>query len=138
MAKPIPSKKMTSDAVLMKLLICRLYLKRIKCEFIIIKSLLTTPLGGLNCMPAAAKKTKHPYIVFTGTHCGGSPIIAGTKFPVKSIVFYILKQGMAPEELVKEFTHLTLPQIYDALSYYYEHVEEIEKELDFSEIDLQG
>ena len=80
-------------------------------------------------MPVALTRTKHPYIVFLKTHCGGSPVIAGTKFPVRSIVFYVLKQGMTPEELIKEFTHLTLPQVYDALSYYYEHREEIEREL---------
>jgi uncharacterized protein (DUF433 family) len=81
-------------------------------------------------MPVAQKiKTIHPYIVSLKSHCSGSPIIAGTKFPVRSVVFYILRQGMTPEELVKEFSHLTLPQVYDALSYYYENREEIDKEL---------
>lgn len=84
-------------------------------------------------MPLAQRvKIKHPYIVSLKTHCGGSPLIAGTKFPVRSVVFYILRQGMTPEELVKEFSHLTLPQIYDALSYYYEHRDEIDKELFFN------
>jgi uncharacterized protein (DUF433 family) len=87
-------------------------------------------------MPVAHRmKTKHPYIVSLKTHCGGSPIIAGTKFPVKSVAFYILRQGMTPEELVKEFSHLTLPQVYDALSYYYENREEIDKELSIKESD---
>lgn len=89
-------------------------------------------------MPLAQKiKTKHPYIVSLKTHCGGSPIIAGTKFPVKSVVFYILRQGMTPEELVKEFSHLTLPQIYDALSYYYENKKQIDKEMSFSELEFR-
>lgn len=89
-------------------------------------------------MPVAQKiKIKHPYIVSLKTHCGGSPVIAGTKFPVRSVVFYILRQGMTPEELIKEFSHLTLPQIYDALSYYYEHKEEIDKELSMTESDLR-
>lgn len=89
-------------------------------------------------MPVAQKaKTKHPYIVSLKTHCGGSPVITGTKFPVRSVVFYVLKQGMTPEELVKEFSHLTLPQIYDALSYYYENQEEIDKELSLTESDLK-
>jgi uncharacterized protein (DUF433 family) len=81
-------------------------------------------------MPVALKKIKHPYIVSMKTHCGGKPVIVGTKFPVKSVVFYVLKQGMTPEELVKEFSHLSLSQVYDALSYYYEHVKEIEKDLE--------
>lgn len=85
-------------------------------------------------MPVALKKIKHPYVVSTKTHCGGKPVIVGTKFPVKSVVFYVLKQGMTPEELVKEFSHLSLSQVYDALSYYYEHVKEIEKDLSEEEI----
>ena len=89
-------------------------------------------------MPLAQKlKIKHPYIMSIKTHCGGSPVIAGTKFPVQSVVFYILKQGMTPEELVKEFSHLTLPQVYDALSYYYENREEIDKKLSLKESDFR-
>jgi uncharacterized protein (DUF433 family) len=82
-------------------------------------------------------KIKHPYIVSSEKRCGGSPIIAGTKFPVRSVVFYILKQGITPEELVKEFTHLNLSQIYDALSYYYEHKEQIDKELSVCESSIR-
>ncbi|TAN45924.1 MAG: DUF433 domain-containing protein [Nitrospirae bacterium] len=85
-------------------------------------------------MPIAhGLKTKHPYIVSSKKHCGGNPVIVGTKFPVRSIVFYILRQGINPEELIKEFSHLTLPQIYDALSYYYEHKQQIDKELTVNE-----
>jgi len=85
-------------------------------------------------MPAAQKvKPKHPYIVTLKSHCGGSPLIAGTKFPVRSVVFYVLRQGMSPEELVKEFSHLTLPQVYDALSYYYDNKEEIDRDMALKE-----
>lgn len=92
-------------------------------------------------MPVTQKtktQTKHPYIVSHKTHCVGSPVIASTKFPVRSVVFYVLKQGMIPEELVKEFPHLTLSQIYDALSYYYENKKEVEKELSLKESDLRN
>lgn len=73
-------------------------------------------------------KLKHPYITTAKSHCGGAPIIAGTKFPVRSIVFYVLKQGMTPEELVKEFSHINLPQVYDALSYYYENKKAVDND----------
>ncbi len=56
-------------------------------------------------------------------------MIAGTKFPVRSVVNYVLRQGMTPEELAAEFRHLTLAQIYDALSYYYDHRDEIERDI---------
>jgi uncharacterized protein (DUF433 family) len=81
-------------------------------------------------MARAAEKMTHPYIVSRKDYCGGSPVIKGTKFPVRSVVNYILRQGLSPEELVKEFPHLTLAQVYDALSYYYDHAEDIERELE--------
>ena len=44
---------------------------------------------------------------------------------------------MSPEELVKEFSHLTLPQVYDALSYYYDNKEEIDRDLALKERNLK-
>lgn len=81
-------------------------------------------------MARAAKKVTHPYIVSRRDYCGGSPVIKETKFPVRSVVNYVLRQGLSPEELVKEFPHLTLAQVFDALSYYYDHKEEIYQELE--------
>lgn len=78
-------------------------------------------------MAAAQPKTVHPYITRRKNYCGGEPIIKGTKFPVRSVVTYVLHQGMTPEELVALFPHLTLAQVYDALSYYYDHKEEIDQ-----------
>ncbi len=81
-------------------------------------------------MSRTVEKVKHAYIISKKGYCGGKPIIAETKFPVSSVVNYTLKQGMSPEELVKEFPHLNLSQIYDALSYYYDHKEEIDKDIE--------
>ena len=36
---------------------------------------------------------------------------------------------MSAEELVRTFPHLTLAQVHDALSYYYDHQAEIDKEI---------
>ena len=75
-------------------------------------------------------KVIHPHITSDSRVCGGSPIIAGTRFPVRSVVAYILRHGMTPEELVSRFSHLTLAQIYDALAYYYDNRHEIEKDIE--------
>jgi uncharacterized protein (DUF433 family) len=80
-------------------------------------------------MPTSALKVRHPHIVARRGYCGGSPVIAGTKFSVRSVVNYVLRQGMAPEELVAEFRHLSLAQIHDALSYYYDHQKEIDEDI---------
>ena len=80
-------------------------------------------------MTESAEKIDHPYIVSREDYSGGSPVIKGTKFPVRSVVNYVLRQGISPEELVGEFSHLTLAQVYDALSYYYDHKESVDQDL---------
>jgi uncharacterized protein (DUF433 family) len=80
-------------------------------------------------MTQTTERTEHPHITSQKGFCGGSPVIRGTKFPVRSVVSYVLRQGLPPEELVREFSHLTLAQVYDALSYYYDHKQEIDQEL---------
>lgn len=74
-------------------------------------------------------RVTHPHIMSDPKICGGSPIIAGTRFPVRSVVIYILHHGLTPEELAAKFPQLTLAQIHDALAYYYDNREEIEKEI---------
>ena len=51
-------------------------------------------------MTESAEKIDHPHIVSRADYCGGSPVIKGTKFPVRSVVNYVLRQGISPEELV--------------------------------------
>lgn len=75
-------------------------------------------------MPAV--KTRYRYIIKDEKIHGGEPVIEGTRFPVRSVVFYILKEGILAEELVKEFPQLSLAAIYEALSYYYDNREEID------------
>ncbi|MBI4715077.1 MAG: DUF433 domain-containing protein [Nitrospirae bacterium] len=74
-------------------------------------------------------KVIHPHISTNPKICGGSPAIAGTRFPVRSVVIYILRHGLTPEELIARFPHLTLAQVHDALAYYYDNREEIEKDI---------
>ncbi len=71
----------------------------------------------------------HPYIEQRRGYRGGRAIIAGTNFPVSSVAAYVVRQGMLPEELVRTFPHLTLAQVHDALSYYYDHQPEIDEEM---------
>ena len=75
-------------------------------------------------------KVAHPHITINPQVCGGSPIIEGTRFPVRSIVSYILHHGLSPEELVSRLPHLNLAQIHDALAYYYDNRDEIQQDLD--------
>jgi uncharacterized protein (DUF433 family) len=74
-------------------------------------------------------KTEHPYIVRVEGICGGKPIIKGSRIPVWLIAGWF-KDGYSPEQIQKEtYPHLSLAQIYDALSYYYDHQQEIDSDI---------
>jgi uncharacterized protein (DUF433 family) len=72
-------------------------------------------------------KIIHPHIVEDTDN--GRPIITGTRTRVSNVVAYY-KLGLSAEELAREFPHLGLAQIHDALSYYYENQEDIDKEIE--------
>ncbi len=68
--------------------------------------------------------TEHCYIVMDDQILGGEPIIEGTRTPVRAIV-ETWRLGVPPEEILHYFPHLTLAQVFDALSYYSDHQDEI-------------
>jgi uncharacterized protein (DUF433 family) len=74
-------------------------------------------------------KVTHPHITSDPAICGGSAVIYSTRFPVRSVVTYVLQHGCTPEELVAKFPHITLAQIHDALAYYYDNQAEIDREI---------
>ena len=71
-------------------------------------------------------RTEHPHIVRLEGIRGGEPVIKGTSISVRTIVERT-RLGDKPEQIVEDYPYLTLAQIYDALSYYYEHPQEIEQ-----------
>ena len=72
----------------------------------------------------AIQMTEHPYVVTDDRILRGEPIIKGTRTPIRAIV-ESWRMGMAPEEIRQGMPHLTLAQIFDALSYYSDHHAEI-------------
>jgi uncharacterized protein (DUF433 family) len=68
--------------------------------------------------------TEHIYIVREDNILSGEPIIRGTRTPVRAIV-EIWRLGVTPEEIPSRLPHLTLAQVFDALSYYSDHQAEI-------------
>jgi uncharacterized protein (DUF433 family) len=68
--------------------------------------------------------TEHFYIVTDDQILSGEPIIKGTRTPVRAII-EIYRLGTTPEEIPNHLPHLTLAQVFDALSYYNDHQDEI-------------
>ena len=60
--------------------------------------------------------------------CGGHLRINGTRMTVNQLAVRY-KQGDTPEEIVDQYPHLTLAQVYTALAYYHANREEIEADL---------
>lgn len=68
--------------------------------------------------------TGHYYIITDSQILHGEPVIRGTRTPVRAIV-EIWRMGIIPEEIPSCLPHLTLAQVFDALSYYCDHQTEI-------------
>jgi uncharacterized protein (DUF433 family) len=68
--------------------------------------------------------TEHLYVVADSRILSGEPIIKETRTPVRAIV-ELWRQGIAPEAIPIHLPHLRLAQVFDALSYYSDHQEEI-------------
>jgi uncharacterized protein (DUF433 family) len=69
-------------------------------------------------------KTLHPYIVKNEEILKGEPIVVGTRTSVRTIVEN-WRMGLSPEEIGEALPHITLAQVFDALSYYMDNQEEI-------------
>ena len=72
---------------------------------------------------------KHAYVEAIERPGGSQAVLKGTRIPVSILIGYF-RIGETPETLVENILpHLSLAQVYDALSYYHDHEAEIEREL---------
>ncbi len=71
--------------------------------------------------------TAHPHIVKIPGVQGGEPIVRGVTRTVRGIV-ELSQRGLTPQQILEGWEgRLTLAQVYDALSYYYDNQEEIDQ-----------
>ncbi len=55
--------------------------------------------------------------------------IAGTRTRVQDVYALAEMQGLTPDQIVEQLPHLTLGQVHAALSYYFDHREQILNEV---------
>ena len=77
--------------------------------------------------------TTNRYIARDPGILGGEPIISGTRTPVRAIV-ELWRSGIAPEQIPSSLPHLTLAQVFDALSYYSDNKNEINEHIERNRI----
>ena len=56
--------------------------------------------------------------------------IEGTGIKIKEVVIEKLVWGLTPEEMQTAHPHWTLPHVYAALSYYYDHQAEVDEQIE--------
>jgi uncharacterized protein (DUF433 family) len=73
--------------------------------------------------------TSHPYIVINKNVCNGSPIIEGTRTRVIDIAIEYEVMGRSPDEIIRSHPNISLHEIHDALSFYYENRDELDQKI---------
>lgn len=72
---------------------------------------------------------KHPYIERNSKISQGSPVIAGTRTRILDLIIEYEYLGKTPDQIIDAHPYLSLAQVHDALSYYYDHRKEIDQEI---------
>lgn len=80
------------------------------------------------------ERTEHPHIVRVPGIGQGEPIIENTRISVRLIAVYF-KEGATAEEILRDYSFLNPAAIYDAISYYLDHTDEIEKLIEAHKIE---
>ncbi|MEM9161501.1 MAG: DUF433 domain-containing protein [Cyanobacteria bacterium P01_F01_bin.4] len=70
------------------------------------------------------------HIEITPGTCGGKPRIVGHRIRVSDIVIFHERMGLSPDEILLHYPTITLADVYSALAYYYDHLEEIRQNIE--------
>jgi uncharacterized protein (DUF433 family) len=69
--------------------------------------------------------TEHVYVERVTDIAAGEPVVRGTRTTVRTVVVN-WKSGIPPENIPEHLPHLSVAQVFDALSYYADHQAEID------------
>lgn len=78
-------------------------------------------------MPLPSIQTSYQHVVLDER---GVPYVDGTNMKVIELVLEKTAYGWSPEELHFQHPHLSLGQIYSALAYYWDHQEELDRDIE--------
>ena len=79
---------------------------------------------------AMSRATDHPHIVSDST---GEPMIHDTRVSVRAIV-ELWQIGIRPEDILDHLPHIGLAQVFDALSYYADHRDEVDHFIEINRV----
>lgn len=83
---------------------------------------------------ATGTRTEHPHIVVARGAGGDQAIVKGTRLSVV-LLASLLNRGETPNGILSLYPNLSPGALYDALSYYFDHKEEIDREIQAGDLD---
>jgi uncharacterized protein (DUF433 family) len=76
----------------------------------------------------STRKTQYPHITADLRIASGAPAIKGTRITVRAIAGYY-QLGMSVDEILQSLPHLTQSQVHSALAFYFDHHQEVDRDL---------
>ena len=89
----------------------------------------TSQAEGQKAAPSMDGRGLGDRIVVTPGVRGGKPRIAGHRITVADVAIWYERMGMSPDEIVSEYPTITLSDVHAALSYYFDHRDEVDREI---------
>ena len=78
-------------------------------------------------MPAGTR-TEHPHVVVVRGAGGDEAVVKGTRLSVL-LLAALLNRGETPDGILSLYPNLSPASLYDALSYYYDHKDQFDREI---------
>lgn len=78
-------------------------------------------------------ETLSRYVVRNSDSLSKEPVITGIRTSVRAIVG-LWRLGITPEEILHHLPHLTLAQVFDALSFYLDNQSEINEHIERNQV----
>jgi len=75
------------------------------------------------------RATEHPHVVQMPGMRGGRPHVRGTGLTI-ALIARFHRMGVSPDELLTTYPQISPAGLYDALSYYHDHRDEIDQQID--------
>ncbi len=72
------------------------------------------------------KVERYPHIAVDAGISGGAPRVGGTRITVAHIAEAVEHLGMSPDDVVALYPSLDLAKVHAALTYYHDHMREVE------------
>ena len=84
-------------------------------------------MAAQSVLESKTTSTEHPHVARYPGVQGGKPVIVGSRLDIATLAAYHTRHSYTVDQLLEAYPHITPAQMYDAISYYYDHQQEIDE-----------